>query len=121
MTTTIKPEDVKRLREQTGAGVMDCKRALEQSDGDVEKATAWLREKGLSTAAKKAGREAREGVITSYIHQGARLLGEGLAHPVLGYVAVRFHQAAKGTDVADDEARPVRAQLVEHPRLENRE
>lgn len=73
MTTTIKPEDVKRLREQTGAGVMDCKRALEQSDGDVEKATAWLREKGLSTAAKKAGREAREGVITSYIHQGARL------------------------------------------------
>jgi elongation factor Ts len=73
VTTTIKPEDVKRLREQTGAGVMDCKRALEQSDGDVEKATAWLREKGLSTAAKKAGREAREGVITSYIHQGARL------------------------------------------------
>ncbi len=73
MTTTIKPEDVKRLRELTGAGVMDCKRALEQSDGDVEHATAWLREKGLSTAAKKAGREAREGVITSYIHQGARL------------------------------------------------
>jgi len=73
VTTTIKPEDVKRLRDQTGAGVMDCKRALEQSDGDVEKAVAWLREKGLSTAAKKAGREAREGVITSYIHQGARL------------------------------------------------
>lgn len=73
MTTTIKPEDVKRLRDLTGAGVMDCKRALEQSDGDVEKATAWLREKGLSTAAKKAGREAREGVISSYIHQGARL------------------------------------------------
>jgi len=73
VTTTIKPEDVKRLREMTGAGVMDCKRALEQSDGDVERATAWLREKGLSTAAKKAGREAREGVITSYIHQGARL------------------------------------------------
>jgi elongation factor Ts len=73
VTTTIKPEDVKRLRDLTGAGVMDCKRALEQSEGDVEKATAWLREKGLSTAAKKAGREAREGVITSYIHQGARL------------------------------------------------
>lgn len=73
MTTSIKPEDVKRLRDMTGAGIMDCKRALEQSDGDVEKATAWLREKGLSTAAKKAGREAREGVITSYIHQGARL------------------------------------------------
>ncbi len=69
----IKPEDVKRLREQTGAGIMDCKRALEESGGDVEKAVAWLREKGLSTAAKKAGRTAREGVVASYIHHGARL------------------------------------------------
>jgi elongation factor Ts len=69
----IKAEDVKRLREQTGAGIMDCKRALEESAGDVEKALAWLREKGLSTAAKKAGREAREGTIASYIHHGARL------------------------------------------------
>lgn len=69
----IRPEDVKRLREQTGAGIMDCKRALESSSGDVEKAIAWLREKGLSTAAKKAGRAAREGVIASYIHHGARL------------------------------------------------
>jgi elongation factor Ts len=69
----IRPEDVKRLREQTGAGIMDCKRALEESGGDVEQAVAWLREKGLSTAAKKAGREAREGVIASYIHHGARL------------------------------------------------
>ncbi len=69
----IRPEDVKRLREQTGAGIMDCKRALEASSGDVDKAQAWLREKGLSTAAKKAGRMAREGVIASYIHHGARL------------------------------------------------
>jgi elongation factor Ts len=69
----IKPEDVKRLRDQTGAGIMDCKRALEESGGDVDKAVAWLREKGLSTAAKKAGRVAREGVIASYIHHGARL------------------------------------------------
>jgi elongation factor Ts len=69
----IRPEDVKRLREQTGAGIMDCKRALEASSGDVDKAQAWLREKGLSTAAKKAGRAAREGVIASYIHHGARL------------------------------------------------
>ncbi len=72
-TTTIKPEDVKRLREQTGAGVMDCKRALEESGGDLEQATHWLREKGLSAAAKKADREVREGVIASYIHHGARL------------------------------------------------
>jgi elongation factor Ts len=72
-TLTIKPEDVKRLREQTGAGIMDCKRALESSGGDYEKAALWLREKGLSTAAKKAGRVAREGVVTSYIHHGSRL------------------------------------------------
>jgi elongation factor Ts len=72
-TLMIKPEDVKQLREQTGAGIMDCKRALEESGGDVEKAILWLREKGLSTAAKKAGREAREGIVQSYIHHGARL------------------------------------------------
>jgi elongation factor Ts len=70
---TIKPEDVKRLRDQTGAGIMDCKRALEESEGDVERATQWLRAKGLSAAAKKAGRVAREGVVASYIHHGARL------------------------------------------------
>ena len=70
---TIKPEDVKKLREQTGAGIMDCKRALEQTGGDYEKAALWLREKGLSTAAKKAGRAAREGIVTSYIHHGSRL------------------------------------------------
>jgi len=69
----IRPEDVKRLREQTGAGIMDCKRALEASAGDPDKAIAWLRDKGLSTAAKKAGRAAREGVIASYIHHGSRL------------------------------------------------
>lgn len=72
-TATITPEDIKRLREQTGAGIMDCKRALEESAGDFEAAVAWLRAKGLSTAAKKADRDAREGVITSYIHHGARL------------------------------------------------
>jgi elongation factor Ts len=72
-TTTIKPEDVKRLREATGAGIMDCKRALEETGGDYDKAVLWLREKGLSTAAKKAGRAAREGIVTSYIHHGSRL------------------------------------------------
>jgi elongation factor Ts len=71
--TIVKPEDVKRLREQTGAGIMDCKRALEKSDGDVDRAQAYLREKGLATAAKKSGRAAREGIVTSYIHHGSRL------------------------------------------------
>jgi elongation factor Ts len=72
-TQMIKPEDVKRLREQTGAGIMDCKRALEESGGDYEKAALYLREKGLATAARKAGRVAREGIVTSYIHHGSRL------------------------------------------------
>jgi elongation factor Ts len=64
---------VKRLREQTGAGIVDCKRALQESNGDYDAAVMWLREKGLSTAAKKAGRDAREGIIASYIHHGSRL------------------------------------------------
>ncbi len=71
--TSIRPEDVKQLRERTGAGIMDCKRALTESGGDVEQAQAWLREKGLATAAKKAGRAAREGIVSSYIHHGSRL------------------------------------------------
>jgi elongation factor Ts len=69
----IRAEDVMRLREQTGAGIMDAKRALEQAGGDMEKATAHLREQGLASAAKKAGREAREGLVASYIHTGGRL------------------------------------------------
>jgi len=64
---------VKELRERTGAGFMDCKRALEQADGDMDKAIAALREKGLAAAAKKSGREAREGLVSSYIHAGGRL------------------------------------------------
>jgi elongation factor Ts len=72
-TLMITADDVKQLRDKTGAGMMDCKRALTQSGGDLDKAVAWLREQGLSTAAKKAGRVAREGVVTSYIHHGSRL------------------------------------------------
>ena len=64
---------VKQLRELTGAGFMDCKRALEEAGGDVDKAVAWLREKGLAAAQKKSGREAREGLVSSYIHPGGRL------------------------------------------------
>ena len=69
----ISAQKVKELRERTGAGMMDCKRALEEADGDVEKAIALIRERGQATAAKKAGREAREGIIGSYIHPGGRL------------------------------------------------
>ncbi len=69
----ISAGDVKELRERTGAGMMDCKRALEQADGNVEAAVAILRESGLAAAAKRAGREAREGVVASYIHPGGRV------------------------------------------------
>ena len=69
----ISAENVKELRERTGAGFMDCKNALVEADGDVEKATAILREKGLAAAAKKAGRDAREGLVSSYIHPGGRV------------------------------------------------
>jgi len=61
---------VKELRERTGAGMMDCKKALQETDGDIEKAIDLLREKGLSKAAKKAGRIAAEGLVDSYIHNG---------------------------------------------------
>ena len=70
---TISAEMVRQLREQTGAGMMDCKRALEETGGDVDKAVALLRERGMAAAAKKSGREAREGLIGSYIHTGGRV------------------------------------------------
>ncbi|WP_168122224.1 translation elongation factor Ts [Paenibacillus sp. HB172176] len=64
---------VKELRERTGAGMLDCKKALDETGGDVEKAISLLREKGLAAAANKAGRIATEGVVESYIHAGGRI------------------------------------------------
>ncbi|MGQ9681154.1 MAG: translation elongation factor Ts [Anaerolineae bacterium] len=69
----ISTETIKSLRELTGAGVLDCKRALEQSGGDPDRAAAILREQGLAAAAKKASRAAREGYIEAYIHPGAKV------------------------------------------------
>lgn len=64
---------VRELRDKTGAGVMDCKKALAEANGDLEKAVVWLREKGIAAAAKRAGRVASEGAIGSYIHAGGKL------------------------------------------------
>jgi elongation factor Ts len=64
---------VKQLREKTNAGIMDCKAALKDCDGDMEKAVDFLRKKGLATAAKRAGREASEGTVQSYIHMGGKI------------------------------------------------
>ena len=69
----ISAELVKELRERTGAGFMDCKRALTEADGDLDKAAVILREKGLAAAAKKSSRDAREGLVSSYIHTGGRV------------------------------------------------
>ena len=64
---------VKELRDKTGAGMMDCKKALNETDGDVEKAIEWLRKKGIASAEKKSSRVAAEGSIGSYIHTGSRV------------------------------------------------
>ena len=64
---------VKDLRDKTGAGMMDCKKALNETNGNVEKALEWLRKKGIASAEKKSGRVAAEGSIGSYIHTGSRV------------------------------------------------
>ena len=69
----ISVEMIRDLRQKTGAGVMDCKKALEQANGNSDKAEDVLREQGLSSAAKKAGRETREGLVHAYIHTGGRV------------------------------------------------
>ncbi len=66
-------QDVKTLRERTGCGMMDCKNALTETNGDMEKAIDFLREKGMAKAAKKAGRIAAEGIVDSYIHMGGKI------------------------------------------------
>ncbi len=71
--TTISASTVKELRDKTAAGMMDCKEALKQSDGDINKAIDFLRKKGLATAAKRAGRAMSEGTIQTYIHTGGKL------------------------------------------------
>jgi elongation factor Ts len=69
----VSAQQVKELRERTGAGMMDCKRALEDANGDAERASVILRERGLLAAAKKASRAADEGLVMSYIHPGGRI------------------------------------------------
>jgi len=69
----IKAEDVKKLREKTGAGMMDCKKALAETGGDMEKAVAYLREKGLARMVRRADRVAAEGIVEAYIHHGSKV------------------------------------------------
>ena len=109
-------QDVKTLRERTGCGMMDCKNALAETDGDMEKAVDFLREKGIAKAAKKAGRIAAEGIVDSYIHMGGKIgvlvelncetdfvaRGEqfhALAHDICLHVAAANPQYLKAEDV----------------------
>ena len=66
-------DDVKRLREETGAGVMDCKRALDEAKGNFEKAKGLIKERGLAKAKEKADRDAKEGLVEAYVHAGGRI------------------------------------------------
>jgi elongation factor Ts len=70
---SISMADIKSLRQRTGAGILDCKKALSEADGDVDGAIDWLRKKGIAKAAKKAGRTATEGLVHSYIHAGGKI------------------------------------------------
>jgi len=71
--TPVSASQIAALREQTGAGIMECKKALEEGRGDLEKAKAWLRDRGVALAAKKEGRVAQKGLIGSYIHAGGQM------------------------------------------------
>jgi elongation factor Ts len=70
---SVTAKDVKDLREKTGAGMMDCKKALGETDGDFDAAITWLREKGMASAEKRAGKTASEGAVASYIHMGGKM------------------------------------------------
>jgi len=101
---------VKELRDMTGAGMMDCKKALTESGGDTTKATEWLRQKGIATAEKKSGRTAAEGAIGSYIHTGARV-------GVLVEVNCETDFVARG-DLFQDLLRNVAMQIAACPNVE---
>lgn len=101
---------VKELRDKTGAGMMDCKKALGETDGDITKATEWLRQKGITSAEKKAGRVAAEGLIESYIHTGG---GIG----VLVEVNCETDFVARG-DIFKDLAKGIAMQIAACPNVQ---
>jgi elongation factor Ts len=105
----ITAEMVKRLREATNAGVLDCKKALTDSNGDFDAAVEFLRKKGLATAAKKATREANEGLIGSYVHGGSKVATIVELNCESDFVArtEQFQQLARDLAMHITAARPV--------------
>lgn len=135
MAATI--EQIKSLRELTGAGIMDCKDALEKSDGNQDKAVDLLRQKGFSQAARRAGRDTTEGVVEAYIHTGGRVgalveLGcetdfvartpefRELAHNVAMQVAAMNPAYVNESEIADgDDRPPAQVTLLLQPFIKN--
>ena len=136
----ISAEMVKELRERTGAGILDCKKILQETNGQMERATEILREKGLARAAKKAGREAKEGVIEAYTHMGGKIAVlvevncetdfvartddfRTLAHELALQIAAASPRYVKTEDVPADvleaERHSYRAQMVEEKKPAN--
>jgi elongation factor Ts len=108
---------VKDLREKTGAGMMDCKKALEENSGDFEKAVDWLRAKGLSKAAKKAGRVAAEGLVTSYVHGARNEEFQTFTKDIAMHIAAMNPHVVQQEDISEDlrtrEAAVLRAKALE--------
>ncbi len=129
----ITADQIKALREITGAGIMDCKRALEQANGDLDEAQTFLREKGLSSAEKKASKVTEEGLVESYIHSGGRLGAlvevncetdfvartpefKTLAHSLAMQVAAMAPTYVDASDIPEDvEANPQEVSLLQQP------
>jgi elongation factor Ts len=130
-------EQIKSLRELTGAGIMDCKEALERSEGNQDKAADLLRQKGFSQASKRSGRDTSEGVVEAYIHTGGRVgalveLGcetdfvartpefRELAHNVAMQVAAMNPAYVAESDIAEDDSRPpAQVALLLQPFIKN--
>ena len=137
MAVTV--ETIKALRDMTGAGIMDSKRALEEADGDVEAARKILREKGIASAAKKASRDTNEGLVESYIHSGGRVGAivelncetdfvartgdmKSLAHDVAMQVAAMSPKYVDEGELPDDEeASPQEVCLLRQPFIRDNE
>lgn len=113
----ITAQMVKELREATNAGVLDCKKALIESDGDFEKAVEILRTKGLASAAKKASRDTNEGIIGTYIHAGAKVAGMVALNCETDFVARtdRFQQLARDIAMHIVASRPLYVNREEVP------
>ncbi len=108
MSKQITAEMVKQLRQATGAGFLDCKKALQEAGGDLERAAELLREWGIAKAAKKVGREAREGIIGSYVHMGGKMAAIVEVNCETDFVArtPEFQQLAKDLAMQVVAARP---------------